>query len=119
MGLEELEKKKKEHNLGGGIEKQKQRKLKGKLNAFERMNSLFDSESFIEIDPFVTHECVDFGMDSKKLLGDGVVTGYGLINTRLVYAFSHDFTVFGGSLSLSFAHKVCKIMDLALSLIHI
>src|SRR5215204_1193234 len=114
MGLEELEKKKKEHSLGGGIEKQKQRKLKAKLNAFERMNSLFDSESFIEIDPFVTHECVDFGMDSKKLLGDGVITGYGLINTRLAYAFSHDFTVLGGSLGLAFASKVCKIMDLAL-----
>ena len=114
MGFEELEKHKKEHRLGGGIEKQKQRKRKGKLNAFERMNSLFDSKSFVEIDPFVTHECIDFEMDSKKFLGDGVVTGYGLISSRLAYAFSHDFTVFGGSLSLSFAHKVCKIMDLAL-----
>ena len=114
MSFEELEKYKKTHSLGGGMEKQSQRKQKGKLNAFERMNSLFDSESFVEIDPFVTHECFDFGMDSKKILGDGVVTGYGLINSRLAYAFSHDFTVFGGSLSLSFAHKVCKIMDLAL-----
>ena len=114
MSFEELEKYRKEHSLGGGMEKQSQRKQKGKLNAFERMNSLFDSESFVEIDPFVTHECFDFGMDSKKILGDGVVTGYGLINSRLAYAFSHDFTVFGGSLSLSFAHKVCKIMDLAL-----
>lgn len=114
MDFQEFKNKKEEHLLGGGIEKQKQRKQKGKMNAFERMYSLFDSKSFVEIDPFVTHECFDFGMERKKILGDGVVTGYGLINSRLAYAFSHDFTVVGGSLSLSFAHKVCKIMDLAL-----
>src|SRR5687768_6484333 len=109
MDFQEFKNKKQEHLLGGGIEKQKQRKQKGKMNAFERMYLLFDSKSFVEIDPFVTHECFDFGMEKKKILGDGVVTGYGLINNRLAYAFSHDFTVFGGSLSLSFAHKVCKI----------
>ena len=114
MNFEEYKNKKKEHLTGGGIDIQKQRKEKGKMNAFDRMNLLFDSKSFIEIDPFVTHDCFDFGMERRKILGDGVVTGYGLINSRLVYAFSHDFTVFGGSLSLSFAHKVCKIMDLAL-----
>ena len=114
MDFQEFKNKKQEHLLGGGLDKQKQRKEKGKMNAFERMSLLFDYKSFVEIDPFVTHECFDFGMERKKVLGDGVVTGYGLINSRLAYAFSHDFTVFGGSLSLSFAHKVCKIMDLAL-----
>ena len=114
MDFQEFKNKKEEHLLGGGIEKQKQRKQKGKMNAFERMALLFDSKSFVELDPFVTHDCFDFGMERKKILGDGVVTGYGLINNRLAYAFSHDFTVLGGSLSLSFAHKVCKIMDLAL-----
>ena len=77
MDLKELEKKRKEHSIGGGMKKQKQRTQNGKLNAFERINSLFDSESFVEIDPFVTHECFDFGMESKKILGDGVITGYG------------------------------------------
>ncbi|HJT85777.1 MAG TPA: acyl-CoA carboxylase subunit beta [Nitrososphaeraceae archaeon] len=114
MDFEEFKNKKEEHLLGGGIDKQKQHKAKEKMNAFERMTLLFDSKSFIEIDPFVTHECFDFNMEKKKILGDGVVTGYGLINSRLAYAFCHDFTVFGGSLGLSFANKVCKIMDLAL-----
>ena len=81
------------------------------MTAFERINTLFDSESFEEIDAFVTH---DFGMENKKILGGGVVTGYGTINGRLFYSFCHDFTVFGGSLGLNFANKICKIMDHAL-----
>jgi acetyl-CoA carboxylase carboxyltransferase component len=110
----ELDQKRKTHLLGGGKEKQEQQKKKGKLTAFERIDSIFDTGTFVELDPFVVHECVDFGMENKKILGDGVVTGYGKIDGRLVYSFAHDFTVFGGSLGWAFASKVCKIMDLAL-----
>ncbi len=92
----------------------RQQKKKGKLTAFERIDSIFDTGTFVELDPFVVHECVDFGMENRKILGDGVVTGYGKIDGRLVYSFAHDFTVFGGSLGWGFASKVCKIMDLAL-----
>ncbi|MGE5782180.1 MAG: acyl-CoA carboxylase subunit beta [Nitrososphaerales archaeon] len=109
-----LEKKREEHLLAGGKEKLEDRRKKGKLTAFDRINSLFDQGTFTEIDPFVTHECSDFGMDKKKILGDGVVTGYGMIDDRLMYVFSHDFTTFGGSLGLAFSRKICKIMDLAL-----
>jgi propionyl-CoA carboxylase beta chain len=110
----EMEEKRKEHFLGGGKEKQEQQRKRGKLTAFERMDALFDQGTFIEIDPFVIHDCTEFGMQNKKILGDGVVTGYGLIDGRLFYSFSHDFTALGGSLGWSFASKVCKIMDLAL-----
>ena len=109
-----LEKKREEHLLAGGKEKLEDRRKKGKLNAFDRINSIFDHGTFTEIDPFVTHECSDFDMDKKKILGDGVVTGYGMIDDRLMYVFSHDFTTFGGSLGLAFSRKICKIMDLAL-----
>lgn len=109
-----LEKKREEHLLAGGKEKLEDRRKKGKLTAFDRINSIFDQGTFTEIDPFVTHECSDFGMDKKKILGDGVVTGYGMIDDRLMYVFSHDFTSFGGSLGLAFSRKICKIMDLAL-----
>jgi propionyl-CoA carboxylase beta chain len=114
MDFTELETKRKQHLLGGGQQKQDERRNKGKLTAFERMNTLFDSETFVELDPFMTHECSDFGMEKKRFLGDGVVTGHGTISGRVAYAFSHDFTVLGGSLGLAFASKVCKIMDLAL-----
>jgi propionyl-CoA carboxylase beta chain len=110
----ELDQKRKNHFLGGGKEKQEQQRKKGKLTAFERIDSIFDAGTFVELDPFVVHESVDFGMENKKILGDGVVTGYGKIDGRLVYSFAHDFTVFGGSLGWAFASKVCKIMDLAL-----
>lgn len=109
-----LEKKREEHLLAGGKEKLEDRRKKGKLTAFDRINSIFDQNTFTEIDPFVTHECNDFDMDKKKILGDGVVTGYGMIDDRLMYVFSHDFTTFGGSLGLAFSRKICKIMDLAL-----
>ena len=85
----------------------------GKLTARERIELLLDADSFEEVDRFRTHDCSDFGMDSKKVLGDSVVTGYGTIEGRLVYVFAHDFTVIGGSLSKVHAQKVCKIMDMA------
>ena len=114
MDFSELKEKRKQHRLGGGKEKQEEYRKTGKLTAFERMHTLFDSGTFMELDPFVTHECYDFGMEKKRVLGDGVVTGYGTIDGRLAYAFSHDFTVIGGSLGSAFAFKVCKVMDLAL-----
>ena len=77
------------------------------------MEILFDKGTFMEMDPFVIHDCTEFGMQNKKILGDGVVTGYGLVRDKLIYSFSHDFTAFGGSLGWSFSSKVCKIMDLA------
>ncbi len=99
---------------GGGLNKIEQQHARGKLTARERIDSLVDPGSFVEIDRFVTHQTTDFGMAEKKILGDGVVTGYGTIEGRRVYLFSHDFTVFGGSLGEMFAKKVCKIMDMAL-----
>ncbi len=109
--LEELSEKSK---LGGGKERIEAQHKKGKLTARERIDSLLDPDSFVELDPFVVHQCVDFDMDKRKILGDGVVTGYGTIDGRLVYVFSQDFTVFGGSLGEMFAKKVCKVMDLAM-----
>ncbi len=109
-----MESKRITHLLGGGKEKLEEQRKKGQLIATERINALFDTGSFEEIDPFVIHNCNDFGMENKKILGDGVITGYGRIDSRLVYSFCHDFTVLGGSLGLSFASKICKIMDHAL-----
>ncbi len=100
--------------LGGGIERIETQHKKGKLTARERIHFLLDEGSFEEIGAFVLHRSNDFGMEKQKYLGDGVVTGYGTINGRLVYVFSQDFTVFGGSLSETFAEKICKIMDLAM-----
>ena len=84
------------------------------MTARERINLLFDPGSFVEYDRLVTHRCHEFGMDKEKYYGDGVVTGHGNINGRLAFAFSQDFTVLGGSLSETFAEKVCKIMDKAM-----
>lgn len=114
MNFSDLEAKRATHLLGGGKEKLEERREKGQLTAFERINALFDTDSFEEIDPFVIHNCHDFGMENKKILGDGVIAGYGRIDSRLVYSFCHDFTVFGGSLGLGFASKICKVMDHAL-----
>jgi acetyl-CoA carboxylase carboxyltransferase component len=99
---------------GGGQDKYEQQHKRGKLTARERVNLLVDSGSFVELDAFVSHDCMDFGMADKKFTGDGVITGFGRIDGRLVYLFSQDFTVFGGSLSATMAKKICKIMDLAL-----
>ena len=87
---------------------------KGKLTARERIELLLDHGTFEEWDMFVEHRCTDFGMDDQKIPGDGVVTGYGTINGRLVFVFSQDFTVFGGALSEAHAEKICKIMDQAM-----
>ncbi len=100
--------------LGGGPERIKRQHAKGKLTARERIDLLLDKGSFRELDMFVIHRETAFGMDKKKYLGDSVVTGWGTIDGRLVYVFSQDFTVFGGSLSEVHAEKVCKIMDMAL-----
>ncbi|HKZ82193.1 MAG TPA: carboxyl transferase domain-containing protein [Anaerolineae bacterium] len=99
---------------GGGRERIDQQHHKGRLTARERLDLLLDSGSFRELDMFVTHRAADFGMADKKVLGDSVVTGWGTIDGRLVYVFSQDFTVFGGSLSQVHAQKVCKIMDMAM-----
>lgn len=102
-----------EAELGGGQKRIEKQHAQGKLTARERINLLLDEGSFVEFDKFVVHRCQDFGMEKNKILGDGVVTGYGTIDGRLVYIFSQDFTIFGGSLSGAFARKICKIMDLA------
>ena len=99
---------------GGGPARVTQQHKKGKLTARERLDLLLDEGSFVELDRFVTHRATDFGLADQVFPGDGVVTGYGRIDGRLVYAFSQDFTVFGGSLSEAHAEKVCKIMDLAM-----
>lgn len=100
--------------LGGGDSRIESQHKRGKMTARERIHLLLDSGSFTEVDAFVTHDCQHFDMADKKVLGDGVITGFGTIDGRLVYVFSQDFTVFGGSLSLAFAKKICKIMDLAM-----
>jgi len=98
---------------GGGIERIEKQHAKGKNTARERLELLLDDGSFEEFDMFKTHRCHHFEMEKQEILGDGVVTGYGTINGRLVYVFSQDFTVFGGALSETFSEKICKIMDMA------
>jgi propionyl-CoA carboxylase beta chain len=100
--------------LGGGEKRIESQHKKGKLTARERLHFLLDDNSFEEIGMFVTHRSTEFGLDREKYLGDGVVTGYGTINGRMVYVFAQDFTVFGGSLSEAHAEKICRIMDLAM-----
>src|SRR5258707_10593180 len=100
--------------LGGGPERIEQQHGRGKLTARERLDLLLDPDSFVELDAFVTHRSSEFGLDEQMVLGDGVVTGHGLIDGRLVFVFSQDFTVFGGSLSEAYAEKICKVMDLAM-----
>jgi propionyl-CoA carboxylase beta chain len=110
----ELEKRTQEALLGGGQGKIDKQHKDGKLTARERIDLLLDERTFVELDRFVTHRCTDFGMENKKFWGDGVVTGYGKIDGRLVYLFSQDFTIFGGALGMAFADKICKVMDLAM-----
>ncbi|MCP1383986.1 methylmalonyl-CoA carboxyltransferase [Runella sp. CRIBMP] len=109
-----LDTKNEEALLGGGAKRIEQQHKKGKLHARERVELLMDAGSFEEIGKFVMHRCKDFGLDKEYYLGDGVITGYGTIDGRLVYVFAQDFTVFGGSLSETHAEKICKIMDLAM-----
>ena len=111
--LELLERRSAEAEQGGGPARVKAQHAKGKLSARERLDLLLDEGSFVEYDRFVTHRSDAFGLGDQKVYGDGVVTGYGRIDGRLVYVFSQDFTVLGGSLSESHAEKICKIMDLA------
>jgi propionyl-CoA carboxylase beta chain len=112
--LDELERKNEESLLGGGEKRIQQQHAKGKLTARERVQLLLDEDSFEELGKFVMHRSKDFGLDKEYYLGDGVVTGYGTVGGRLVYVFSQDFTVFGGSLSETHAEKIVKIMDLAM-----
>src|SRR5512142_2568909 len=111
--LELLERRVAEAEQGGGAKRVKAQHAKGKLSARERLDLLLDEGSFVETDRFVVHRSDDFGLEEQRIYGDGVVTGYGRIDGRLVYVFSQDFTVFGGSLSEAFAEKICKVMDLA------
>ena len=112
--IEQLEKMRALAKLGGGEARIKAQHAKGKLTARERIDILFDEDSFEEWDIFVEHRCTDFGMQDKTIPGDGVVTGFGTINGRLVFVYSQDFTVFGGSLSEAHAEKICKVMDQAM-----
>lgn len=112
--IAEMEKRRDAAKLGGGQKRIDAQHAKGKLTARERLDVLLDEGSFEEMDLYVEHDCVDFGMQDQKIPGDGVVTGSGTINGRLVYVFSQDFTVFGGSLSARHAQKICKVMDAAL-----
>ncbi|HMI03789.1 MAG TPA: acyl-CoA carboxylase subunit beta [Pedobacter sp.] len=112
--IEQLQDKIKMAHAGGGAERIAAQHKKGKLTARERIHFLLDENSFEEIGMMVTHRSTDFGMEREKYLGDGVVTGYGNINGRLVYVFSQDFTVFGGSLSETHAEKICRIMEMAM-----
>ncbi|MBI5793431.1 MAG: methylmalonyl-CoA carboxyltransferase, partial [Rhodocyclales bacterium] len=113
--IDQLEEKRRRAALGGGQKRIDAQHVKGKLTARERIELLLDDGTFEEWDMFKEHRCVDFGMgDQEKIPGDGVVTGYGTINGRMVFVFSQDFTVFGGALSETHAEKICKIMDKAI-----
>jgi acetyl-CoA carboxylase carboxyltransferase component len=103
-----------EAKLGGGEKRIEAQHEKGKLTARERIELLLDEGSFEEYDMFVKHRCDNFGMEKTKFLGDGVVTGQGTIDGRVVYVYAQDFTIFGGSLSETYAQKICKVMDMAM-----
>src|SRR4051812_32625518 len=112
--IEELERRRAAARLGGGQKRIDAQHGKGKLTARERVEVLLDQGSFEELDMYVEHNCTDFGMDAEHIPGDGVVTGSGTINGRLVFVFSQDFTVYGGALSERHAQKICKVMDMAM-----
>ncbi len=112
--LARLHRMREEALLGGGPVRIERQHTWGKLTARERIDLLLDPGSFVELDAFVTHRSHEFGLDRQHFLGDGVVTGHGLVDGRLVFVFSQDFTVFGGSLSEAYAEKICKVMDLAM-----
>jgi len=114
--IEQMLKKKEHLMLGGGEKAIEKQHSKGKLTARERLNMLFDEDTFVELDMFVRHRCTNCGQEKKELPGEGVVTGYGTVNGRLVYAFAQDFTVEGGSLGEKHAHKIWKVMDLAMKM---
>ncbi|HNS02129.1 MAG TPA: acyl-CoA carboxylase subunit beta [Anaerolineae bacterium] len=112
--IDQLRSLKRQALLGGGEDRIAKQHAQGKLTARERLDFMLDKGSFRELDVFVTHRSHDFGLERQKYMGDGVVTGYGTVEGRLVYVFSQDFTVFGGSLSEAHAEKICKVMDLAM-----
>ena len=112
--IAEMERRRAEAQLGGGQKRIDTQHAKGKLTARERIEVLLDEGSFEEVDAYVEHNCIDFGMAEQKISGDGVVTGSGTINGRLVYVYSQDFTVFGGAVSERHAMKICKVMDAAM-----
>jgi propionyl-CoA carboxylase beta chain len=112
--IAEMEKRREAARMGGGQRRIDAQHKKGKLTARERIEVLLDEGSFEEIDTYVEHNCVDFGMQENRIPGDGVVTGSGTINGRLVFVFAQDFTVFGGAVSERHAHKICKVMDQAM-----
>jgi acetyl-CoA carboxylase carboxyltransferase component len=114
--IKELLEKRELAKLGGGQKRMDAQHQKGKLTARERIELLLDEGSFEEFDMFVTHRCNDFGLEKQQYYSDGVITGYGTIDGRLIYIFAQDFTVFGGSLSLAYAEKICKVMDKALKM---
>ncbi len=112
--LEELRRRNREAEAGGGEERLRRQRAEGKLPARERIHLLLDPGSFQELDRFVVHRCNDFGMDQQRIPGDGVITGHGTVDARPIFVFAQDFTVFGGSLSEIYAAKICKVMDLAM-----
>ncbi|MDO9243164.1 MAG: carboxyl transferase domain-containing protein, partial [Rhodocyclaceae bacterium] len=112
--IQQLDDKREQARLGGGQKRIDAQHKKGKLTARERIELLLDDGTFEEWDMFKEHRCVDFGMADNKVPSDGVVTGYGTINGRMVFVFSQDFTVFGGALSEAHAEKICKSMDKAM-----
>ncbi|MDR1583022.1 MAG: methylmalonyl-CoA carboxyltransferase, partial [Prevotellaceae bacterium] len=114
--VKELIKLREQARIGGGQKRIDSQHQKGKYTARERIAMLLDEGSFEELDMFVTHRCTNFGMEKTVFLGDGIVTGYGTVNGRLVYVYAQDFTVFGGSLSETLAQKICKVMDQAMKI---
>lgn len=112
--FQKLDKMRKTAREGGGKERTEKQHQSKKKTARERIELFVDPGTFVETGPFVTHDCVDFGMEKKKILGDGVITGTGRVEGRLVHVFAQDFTVFGGSLSYAFAQKICRLMDQAM-----
>ena len=114
--LKQLQEMRRKAKMGGGEDRIAKQHEKGKLTARERINTLLDADSFEEFDMFVEHRCTNFGMEDKKFLGDGIVTGCGTIDGRLVYVYAQDFTVFGGSLSETLAAKIVKVMDMAMKM---
>ncbi|HMN68447.1 MAG TPA: carboxyl transferase domain-containing protein, partial [Bdellovibrionales bacterium] len=111
--LQDLENRNESAFVSGGADRIAKHKQGGRLTARERLDVLLDPGSFVEIDRFVTHRSTNFGMDAQKIAGDGVITGYGRVNGKIVYVYSQDFTVFGGSMSRTQANKIIKIMDMA------
>jgi propionyl-CoA carboxylase beta chain len=112
--LQQLDQRNKQAMEGGGADKVKKQHESGKLTARERIDRLLDKGTFVEADRFKVHRCTDFDMADKKIPGDGVVTGYGMIHGRQAFVYAQDFTAFGGSLSLAHAEKICKVMQMAM-----